>query len=177
MIFFIKELYFDIKDFILHKYRKIQTFWWNIKNIIRWIPVLWNNFDFDFTYLLEVMEYKLQRLYEGIDHYQNHLYYKKDLFWINIAKTLINRIREDYYVDEMYLYYSSDWDINFTPTNIIDNLDEYFNKNKNLYKYVIEKYPEIERFSIACIMVTEKHKKAKNLLFKILNEHIEEWWD
>jgi hypothetical protein len=156
--------------------RMIKEFWWNITNIIRWIPILWNNFDWDYAFLLDVMEYKLQRLYDGINHYQNHLYYKRDLFWINISINLINKIKNDYYSNEMHDYHITDWDI-LEPVNEKDNLDEYFRLNNNLYNKIIKEQPNRDRFGIAVSMASEKHNKAKNLLFKILNEHIEEWWD
>jgi len=35
--------------------RKIKQ----IKNIFRWIPVLWNNFDFDYRYSLDVFKFQL----------------------------------------------------------------------------------------------------------------------
>lgn len=33
---------------------------WNIRNILRWIPRLWNSYDWDYYFLLHVMRYKLQ---------------------------------------------------------------------------------------------------------------------
>ena len=35
---------------------------WNIKNLWYWIPKLWNNYDFDSYYLMEVILHKLRRM-------------------------------------------------------------------------------------------------------------------
>lgn len=41
---------------------------WNIKRVISWIPVLWGNFDWSTTFLLEIMKKKL----EYMEHYAIH---------------------------------------------------------------------------------------------------------
>ena len=33
--------------------------WRQIKNVINWIPIVWNQFDFDYRYSLEVFKYQL----------------------------------------------------------------------------------------------------------------------
>ena len=35
---------------------------WKIKNLWYWIPKLWNNYDFDSYYLMEVILHKLKRM-------------------------------------------------------------------------------------------------------------------
>lgn len=59
---------------------------------------------------------------------------------------------------------------------ISDNLDEYFNQNKLLYKKAIATRGS-NRESIAMEIGRLKHEKAKKLLFKILEEKIETWID
>ena len=34
----------------------------NIKMICQWIPILWNNWDWDYHFLLVLMQYKLKRM-------------------------------------------------------------------------------------------------------------------
>ena len=40
--------------------RSIQRFFFNIKRIIEWIPILYNNFDWDYYYLLKIISFKLK---------------------------------------------------------------------------------------------------------------------
>ena len=41
---------------------EIKNLPFNIKNIFAWSKVLWNNFDWGGDFLIEIMEYKLQRM-------------------------------------------------------------------------------------------------------------------
>ncbi len=54
-----------------------------------------------------------------------------------------------------------------------DNLDTYFSQNKLLYKKLSRKSKS--RVNIAMDISTAKSKKAKNLLYKILNEKVDRW--
>lgn len=38
----------------------IRRFFFNIKRLIQWSRILWNNFDFDYQYLLEIISFKLK---------------------------------------------------------------------------------------------------------------------
>ena len=40
--------------------RSIKRFFFNIKRIIEWIPILYNNFDWDYYYLLKIISFKLK---------------------------------------------------------------------------------------------------------------------
>ncbi|MFA5166602.1 MAG: hypothetical protein WC449_04950 [Candidatus Paceibacterota bacterium] len=35
-----------------------------LKNIIRWLPILWNDADFDYGYLLDILSFKLHNMQE-----------------------------------------------------------------------------------------------------------------
>ena len=67
---------------------------------------------------------------------------------------------------------------------ISERFDEYFAENKLMYKKAIT-YLKTERgyadpeskMTRAMVISRLKHEKAKRLLFRIIAEHIEEWWD
>ena len=40
--------------------RYIKRFFFNIKRIVEWIPILYNNFDWDYYYLLKIISFKLK---------------------------------------------------------------------------------------------------------------------
>lgn len=92
-----------------------RTFWTNIHscwidikygiyNIFRWIPVIWFDADFDWSYLAVVMEYKLRRMSKtlGAGH---HLHCERDARQTLICAELLKRLQsEDYYenADKVY---------------------------------------------------------------------------
>ncbi len=40
---------------------------WQIKNIVRWVPKIWNQFDFDYRYSIEVFKFQLQKQADYMD--------------------------------------------------------------------------------------------------------------
>ena len=90
---------------------------WNIKNILYWIPKLWNNYNFDSYYLLELIVHKLKRMYPV---FKNGIHVEsekgaqtiQDLIWLG------ERILKDDY-----------WDIEFYRSLKTDvERDAYFDK-------------------------------------------------
>ena len=59
-------------------------------------------------------------------------------------------------------------------TLIEDNLDEYFAKYPKQYKKYAD---EDERWVIAFKIAQHNQDRSRKLLFKIMERHIEGWWD
>ena len=34
---------------------------WQIKNVIGWLPIIWNQYDFDYVYAIKVFRYQLSK--------------------------------------------------------------------------------------------------------------------
>jgi hypothetical protein len=69
-----------------------------IKNIFRWIPVIWFDRDFDWSYLASIMEYKLRRMSSNFNKYGHHVSSKKDAKRMIICAELLKRlISEEYF--------------------------------------------------------------------------------
>jgi hypothetical protein len=86
-----------------------STFWQNIRhivydlcrgvyNVIRWIPIIWLDRDWDWVYLAAVMEYKLNRMAVAIEN-GCHVGRERDARRIRTAALLCKRMREDNYSD------------------------------------------------------------------------------
>lgn len=76
------------------------------RNIFRWIPVIWFDRDWDYSDLLEVMEFKLKRMSKCLEngHLLNSPRYARQT---QIAALLCKRIREDdYYGGKRYAGWS-----------------------------------------------------------------------
>ena len=66
---------------------------------------------------------------------------------------------------------------------ISENFDEYFAENKLMHKKAIEYLRKnrswsnpTSKYTQAMVISKLKHDKAKKLLFKILEEKLENWW-
>ena len=40
---------------------------WQIKNVFRWLPIIWKQYDFDYNYSLEVFKFQLQKQAEFLE--------------------------------------------------------------------------------------------------------------
>jgi len=167
-----------------------------IKNLIKWFPVIWKDRDWDSYYIFRILEHKLTLQSKGIAKRDIHLNAQRDAEIMVTCVRLIEKIREEYYQDEHSDYYEPEhWfeDIDDKPgissweSRIkTENFDDYFKKYPLIYKRVlngegifkIDKENESDRKqTIAMNIANINHNRAKTLLFKIMEQNIERWWD
>lgn len=163
------------------------------KNLFKWFKVVWKDRDWDHAYIFEVMEHKLTSQSNYIGSKDRHLSAKRDAEIMTLCVRLMERIREDYYSMEYGEYHKTDYwfeEIEDRPglstmesELIEENFDDYFKKYPLIYKRVmngegpIPLKDEINKEVIAINMGHINHNRAKRLLFKIMEENIEKWWD
>lgn len=150
----------------------LNSFVESVKNTVKWLPVIWKDKHWDHYYILEILKKKLEFQREYLVKNNRNLGVPNDNYYITVCLNLIERLQCDFYELEY----------------VDDNFDEvaYLKDNKLLYKQTqIYLSKNQHRY---CVPVTDKqlelrtagqlkHKKAKKLLFKILEEKIEGWWD
>lgn len=150
-----------------------------IRNIIRWLPVLWKDEDWDYSFFYDILKFKIQNIAKHTKKYSQHTNAYRDIEWMNTACRLIDRLSDDYYYMEYLEYYSNP--IEFTKDEDVwtlsvstkkDNLGEYFNK----YKRHADKIKAKSDVSKAILVGYNNHDRAKRLLFKILENKMEGWW-
>ena len=112
-----------------------------IKNIIRWIPVLWKDRDWDHYYIFEILKTKLKFQSEYIRKKGYHENAEHEANRMDLCIKLINRVQNEYYIDQL-----------------VENKREDFDES------------DIRK-------AFNKHDKAKRILFKLLENNIEKWWD
>ena len=166
-----------------------------IKNLWRWFPTIWKDRDWDHTYIYEILRVKLEHQAYYIGSNDRHVSAARDSERMLLCARLIQIQKEDLYGMEYMDYIKKEYE--FIPTDetkkwytmedttIEDNLDEYFAKYPRIYKKVIT--GEINRFKrsikekdrqvIAMEIADENQERSRRLLFKILDQHIDRWWD
>lgn len=179
--------------YIVYPFADFKT---GIRNIIKWLPIIWKDRDWDHGYLMNVLRFKIDEMQKHIDKYGHMVNYQKFpmIRDMKLCVGLIDKIREDVYEMEYHDYHKSKFDFIPIPgqtnfeldmSTISDNLDEYFAKYPKAVKVAKEQLVrngrDVEdpdaRTIIAIMTGAERHRKAKALLFRILNEKIEHWWD
>jgi hypothetical protein len=171
-----KKIWIDIRWFFIRLTM-------SIKNVIRWLPVIWRDKDWDESFIYKILQFKLKNQAEYIATRDWHTRAKRDAEIMMTCVRLIDKINEQYYGMEYFEYYDYDmFPVNpnrFLEFNVTkDELDTYYAKYPLKFKKVIAQYGlSKDRSSTALLMGDDRQRKARKLLFKILDENIETWWD
>lgn len=161
--------------FFKRKYRQV-------KNIIRWIPVLWNQFDFDYNYAIDVFKFKLLNIADFLESDKASCVGAKDrASRIRMIVRLMEKVyNEDYateYQDKLKEIYGKEvFESDFVDTEHGDGSS--FLK----YKYELteseEKIKEINDVKYKLFKESQvKQERAHKLLWKLVEHNIRHWWD
>jgi len=174
-----------------------KDFYNGVKNLIKWLPIIWKDRSYDPSYIFKILEHKLTIQSEHICNNGNHLSSKRDAEIMMVCVNLIKKIQDDYYHSEYCDYHQSTYwfdDSESTPgffmwnSNIeSEEFSKYFKKYPLIYKRVLNGegvFPfkdsntaKENKMRIAMNISYINHDRARKLLFKIMEENIEGWWD
>jgi hypothetical protein len=185
---FFSRLYWGIND-LQYVPQNIIT---GIKNLIHWIPIIWKDRDWDQHYIFEVLKRKLIKQSKHIGSRDFHTRAKRDAEIMMLCVRLIEKVQDETYSSEYMDYHQTemsfkkieDSDLHTLEIKeLSQNFDEYFKKYPRQYKKVMN--GELNIFKrenkdlqvIAMEIAHENQKRCQDLLFKILNNNINNWWD
>ena len=110
-----------------------------IRNLIRWIPIIWKDRDWDFYFTYEILKKKLEFQAEFTRKRGYHMYNAQDANRMETCVRLIKKLQHEEYI--------------IIPVTNREYTEQDF-KNDQM-----------------------RHDKARKLLFRILEQNIEGWWD
>jgi hypothetical protein len=153
-----------------------------VKNLWKWFPIIWQDRDWDQYYIYKVLQFKLKNQAKYIGNRDWHTGAKRDAEKMMTCVRLIDKIVDEYYGMEYMDYY--DYDMNFPEGRLVmnitkDDLDNYFAMYPLTLKKTEAQYGDKgkDRSSKAMLMGMDRQEIARKLLFKILEQNIEGWWD
>lgn len=186
--FYQNKIKFPIKDF-----KK------GIKNIFKWLPTIWKDRDWDHFYIFEIIKKKLEYQRKYLVENNRFVGVEQVNRDITICLNLINKLKEDYYELEYQDYYimndnlfgtlskekNKDGNYIWKSEILEESFDKFFKKHKSAYRKMMKRNSIIRKKwnnfknkkTQALALSDYNHERAKTLLFKILNEKIEYWWD
>ena len=101
-----KKIYIDIRYFFLDLGRRIKNLW-------RWLPIVWNDRDWDDGFIFEVLKFKLKNTADYTEQRQRFVGYEHEVARMRLCIRLIERIQEEWYGMEYFDYHTSTFE--FTP--------------------------------------------------------------
>lgn len=158
-----------------------------VKNIIRWMPTIYKDRDWDDYYILRMLQKKIEHQRAYLVKHNRHLDIEQDNFWMTICLNLIEREIHEYYATECQNY--SKTDIKFIPcedrtqcytlkTELLwERYDDYFKLYPSMMRKYAKEFESLDKEHIAFRLGRYNQKKARTLLFKILDVKSNQWWD
>jgi len=177
-----------IKHFFYYDiFRHPRRVYGRILNLVRWFPVIWKDHDWDGWYIYEILKFKIGNQSRYIGANNRHTRAKDDARNMLLCVRLIEKIQDDYYDMEFFKYYITELEFVTSKDNpeyynveerlLEDNLGEYFKKYPRIFNQVVSEGKYTENKRIAMEISHRNQERAKKLLFKILQENIDRWWD
>lgn len=132
-----------------------------IKNIIKWFPLIYKDRDWDYHFLLKIMEFKFNKIHYELSNSQ-HLKYTntKAIKSLNICANLLDRLKKNEYNE--------------------DRLNKIMEEAMPIWKQDKEYEEPKDHFKI----FTRENNKAinsrkqdKELFCKLFIKYLDTWWD
>lgn len=167
-----ENLMFEI-SYCIEKYLVIPciSFYERVANIIRWLPVLWKDRDFDHYYTYTILRFKLQNVYNFLTsedavavHPETHL--KK----LKICINLLDRILNDVYMEIA----ESEFRPRKEQKDIFEGSQELPDGSILLRSMTEEEKAEFQKWNTHYYYL---HNQDYNMLHQIMNKYSVHWWD
>ena len=181
--------------------------WWNhegryyhkmfitsVQNLWYWLPIIWKDRNWDSNFIFEIMIHKLKAQSKYIGSRGFHMRAERDAEIMMTCVRLMKLVQEETYSSEYSNYHrTKHWfeDIEDKPgisswesRLLEENFEDYFKKYPLIYKRVLNgegvfggKDRKEDKQVIAMNISHINHDRARKLLFKLMEENIERWWD
>lgn len=164
----------------------IRRFIKKIRNVIRWLPTIWKDEDWDDFYIFEVLKVKLKHQSEYIKKRDYHVGALYESQRMETCIRLIEKIQSEEYTIEYHNEFVKKWgEAKWSFVPLSKEMQEKTNC-KGCSELIIS-YPNVKspQDKIDCDKEMfdgikkgqDKHERARKLLFRILDKHIFNWWD
>ena len=153
-----------------------KRFYTGVKRLIEFTPIIWNSYDWDYTYATNLFQFQLLRMADYFDKHGNLETNRHSAQRIRTVCKLMDRSYNEYYIDAAYdslmeKYGKEAFEFELSPTD--------YGKNSLCFKY--ESYPNAKEIKEARHQAfhkaIKKQEKAHRLLWKLIEHDIQRWWD
>lgn len=194
------------ESWIVRKLRFIPLWWDNegkyyhkmfrtgVQNLIYWFPIIWKDRNWDSHYIFEIMMHKIKAQSKYIGERDIHTRAQRDAEIMMTCVKLMKLIDDEFYSSEYSDYHKtkhwfadvpgkeglSSWESRLLE----ENFDDFYKKYPLIYKRVLagegpfgREGREDDKQVIAMNIGHINHDRARKLLFKLMEQNIERWWD
>jgi hypothetical protein len=164
--------------------RWFRDFYDGVTNIIRWIPTLYKDRDWDDYYILAILKKKIEHQREYLVNANRHWDIDRDNRYMTLALNLLERMIEEHYETEMFDHLDifleetdgDSWNVNEIIKR--EELEKYLAKYSNEVRKAKKRVKDPNNPSDLVFYVAGAMQNKNNRLFwKIMHEKSPAWWD
>lgn len=152
---------------------------WQIKNVFRWLPIIWKQYDFDYHYSLEVFKFQLKKQAEFLESDRALTSSSKDR--AKRIRTVI-KLMDKIYAEEYAMEYQDILEEMYGKDVLETELVPFQGDSEfKTLKFKYESWDNAEEISQIkdelFQMSIEKQNRAHKILWAIIEKDIQTWWD
>ncbi len=158
---------------------KIRNVKIGIKNIIRWLPVVWNDRQWSYEYFWDIMYHKLFLMHDNFVKDDTHVDSEQTAKQIARCMELVDRFRSDWYEQESINYMEKKWgELKMTSIPVKNNEDVLqLHFSRPGVKTQDDEVKERADSTRTHKWEQEQYEKDVDELFSILKGNIRNWWN
>jgi hypothetical protein len=141
--------------------------WYSFKagviNLIHWLPIIWNDRDFDQNYLYRILHKKLEHM---------ESFFRSEHAYTACTDSTANEISEAKIILQRLL--SNTY---FTDKVEDINTSEIFSIDENNYFITNTEHPDYEKWKSSSELSDKEYESDKQKLFAHICKNIDKWWD
>ena len=169
-------------------WRYYTPIWFNrfvesLTNTVKWLPAIWADRHWDDYYITRILQRKIELQREYLVTANRHTNVADDNKWMTIVLNLIEREGNTFYEGEYTEYHHIEMVerenglVDFQTT--WERYDEYLAKYPSTLRKVLKKYPQYagNKDRLSMLVSMHQQKKCRDLMFEILKQKSDNWWD
>jgi len=164
----IRRFFYDIKSFPIRSRE-------SIKQLVAWFPIIWETRDWDYGYLLEIMEFKMNRMYDALTSDKAWGEIDVEYMWaLKRCANILNMLQEDRWEEPAF----EDHYEKFPMKSLEEMFEPYTDEQGrrcNIMKSMTK--AESKSFGKAVKQAEKDHTKLLAEFSKLFSEYYRGWWD
>ena len=168
--------YFE-RDYFRIPFRDLKI---GILNLWRWLPIVWNDRDWDKHYIMEVLIFKLKKNRQySIDH--GHVVNDNEIRTMSECIELLEKVHNEWdnYEEPAYNKHEEKWGkTEFYTVPCEDRPGSYLLKDRNDEKYTKEENKQKDKERILASKIAYNHRRRDfEVAMEIFVQNFDKWWD
>ena len=175
----IESIISSLKSIFLYSWLiPLVSFYDNIKRLIAWFPVIWEDRDFDYAFLFAIMQFKISNMRKLHEETRRFVNSDKVIKQLLTCEELLKRLQKDEYCAKDYEEHDDKYGrLNMTFGEITERNTRrcMFERNKVLTEK--DKERETKDFKRIANKEIYMYKQDIELLLNTIKKYHRKWWE